>query len=213
MAKILVARHAESIANTKGIYQGQTYNTGLSPLGKKQAKALAESLTRDIDQIISSPLKRTMETARIVSQKIGVEVVYEHAIIETNHGEWEGKNIKWIKNNYPEVFDLWQNMPSKAVFPFGEKFVETAGRVRNYIMGKTWQGNSLLITHDNIVRVMVCMAEKRPIDDLWKFKLDPAAVTEFDIVGVNGSKELKLVKLNDTEHLTKLRSDLSSHAL
>ncbi|MEK9143344.1 MAG: histidine phosphatase family protein, partial [Patescibacteria group bacterium] len=33
MAKIYLIRHAESIANAQGIYQGQTYDTELSVRG------------------------------------------------------------------------------------------------------------------------------------------------------------------------------------
>ena len=40
MTKIYLVRHAESLANAQGIYQGQTYDTPLSNLGKKQAAAL-----------------------------------------------------------------------------------------------------------------------------------------------------------------------------
>ena len=40
MAKIYLIRHGESIANTLSIYQGQTYDTDLSPLGNRQVYAL-----------------------------------------------------------------------------------------------------------------------------------------------------------------------------
>jgi len=61
---IIVVRHAESVANTEGIYQGQTYDTDLSELGKKQTKALANRLNDlELRKIITSPLKRTYKTA------------------------------------------------------------------------------------------------------------------------------------------------------
>lgn len=56
MAKIFFIRHAESIANTQGIYQGQTYDTPLSPLGVRQARLLAQRLAREnLSFVIASP--------------------------------------------------------------------------------------------------------------------------------------------------------------
>lgn len=82
MAKIYLIRHAESIANTQGKYQGQTYDTPLSPLGEMQSQALRNRFvgTR-FDQVFSSPLKRTTQTAMAISQN----VTFASEIVETNH--------------------------------------------------------------------------------------------------------------------------------
>jgi broad specificity phosphatase PhoE len=214
MAKIITIRHAESIANTKGIYQGQSYDTFLSPLGVRQAQALAGSLkSTKVDRIISSPLKRTMQTAEEISDIINVRVETERRIIETNHGTWEGKNKEWIINNYSEAAKTWAVNPSQAVFPNGEKFEETIDRIRSYIFQKSWNGTTLLVTHDNIIRIMVCLAQSASMDDLWKVPIESAAVTGFKVVGINGQKKLKLISINDTSYLKELRSDISKHAL
>src|SRR3989344_1356654 len=54
---IVVVSHAESIGNSEGIFQGQTFDSDLSELGKKQAKALAKRLKIfGARKIITSPL-------------------------------------------------------------------------------------------------------------------------------------------------------------
>lgn len=214
MVRIYLVRHAESVANTRGIYQGQTYDTGLSPLGKKQACALAKKLSNEkINRILTSPLKRTLETAYEVSRAIGVNIEIERDLIETNHGEWEGKSKAWIETNYPDIERTWLKKPQDAVFPKGEKFTQTVDRVGKFLARNSWQGTSLLVTHDNITRIMVCFAQDLDINNMWDFDLQPCAINIFKIEGINGTKKIKLVRLNEASHLVGLHANLSSHAL
>ncbi len=214
MAKIIVVRHAESIANTLGIFQGQTYNTGLSPLGKKQAKALARKLSFfEVDKIISSPLKRTKETAEKVAKIGGWEVAYDDKIIETNHGVWEGKDKGWIEKNYGRIYKTWLTSPSKVIFHGGENFLRTVERVKNFIHDRSWKGSTLLITHDNIIRIMVCLAKNLSIDEMWNVYIEPASISVFKIVGIDGSKKLSVISLNEASHLGEFRADITKHAL
>ncbi len=214
MAKIIIIRHAESIANTLGIYQGQTYDTGLSDLGKKQAQALAKRLAKEkINRILASPLKRSLETAYEVASVVGVSVKIERKLIETNHGKWEGKDKRWIQANYPNILTTWKERPLEAFFPGGEKFIQTVDRVGKFLARSHWQGNTLVMTHDNIVRIIVCLAQDLDINKMWEFDLEPSAINTFKIEDINGTKKIKIVKLNETSHLKNLRANLSSHAL
>ena len=130
MRKILLVRHGESVANTEGNYQGITYDTPLSPLGEKQALALAHRLQKiEIDQILASPLTRTRQTAQKVAhiKKMNVELVTD--IIETNHGLWESKHKDAIAKRWPEIYKKWQKFPSAVKFPEGDHFLDTQQRV------------------------------------------------------------------------------------
>jgi phosphoserine phosphatase len=214
MTKIIAVRHAESIANTQGIYQGQTYDTGLSSLGKKQAKALAARLLNEkIDKLICSPLKRTIQTALEISKSTGVKIEKDRRIIETDHGAWEGKKIDWIKKHYSVKYKTWQEKPYEAVFPEGESFRQTDERIKKFLLFEKFYGITLLVTHDNIVRLLVCLAKSLSVNKMWDFKLNPAAITEFEVIQENGEKKLVLTKLNDDKHLKRFMSDISQHAL
>src|SRR3989337_1632197 len=101
IAKIIAVRHAESVANSQGIYQGQTYDTDLSELGKKQAEALAKKAKKvGINRIISSPLRRTYQTAIVVSRACNCPIEISELITETNQCEWEGKDRNKIAPLY-----------------------------------------------------------------------------------------------------------------
>ena len=64
---LYVARHGQTIWNAENRVCGIT-DVDLTAKGKEQAKALAHEVSgKNIDLIISSPLKRAVETSKIIS--------------------------------------------------------------------------------------------------------------------------------------------------
>lgn len=208
---IYLVRHGESVANTEGRYQGVTYDTHLSELGKKQAEALSQRLRAvQLDCIIASPLLRTRETAAAVGmvKRCGVEI--EPKIIETNHGLWESKYKTDISKTWPELYKKWLKFPSAVQFPGGEHFLDTQKRVIAW-----WEEychdsrDTLIVTHDNIIRILIARILNMKLNRIWKFALQPTGVTLIRI----GNNHVTLLQLNDTRHLGDLQVNLENHAL
>ncbi len=212
MVKIYLVRHAESVANTRGIYQGQTYDTELSVRGKSQAQALAQCFKRiSFSRVIASPLKRTMQTATIVALNKHLPVQVEPQIIETNHGDWEGKHKEIIKKTWPWIYRKWSRFPSSTKFPQGEHFLETQKRVLEWwqLFCQNISSDTLVMSHDNIIRIIVARILNRKLNKIWKFHLQPTAITEVSVT----KDKITLVSLGDSKHLGGLDVDLSMHAL
>lgn len=211
MAKIYLVRHAESIANTKGIYQGQSYNTRLSKLGRQQAQALSHRF-RDthLDFIVTSPLLRTRSTALVVAKGRNIPVVEESEIIETNHGAWEGLSKTLVAARWPRLYRRWLASPAVVHFPGGEAFADTRTRVLSWWRkALRYHGVQLVITHDNIARIIVAQVLGLPFDNIWQFHLYPAAITT---IAVTDDKPT-VVTLNDTRHLGECGERLANYAL
>lgn len=212
MATIYLVRHAESFANVQGIYQGQTYDTDLSECGTLQAQALAKLFQSiSISQIIASPLKRTMQTAASVALSKQLTVQAESQIIETNHGDWEGKHKDVIKKTWPWIYKKWTRFPSSTKFPQGEHFLETQKRVLGWwqLFCRAVTVDTLVVSHDNIIRIIVARILNRKLNKIWKFHLQPTAITEVSVI----KEKIVLVSLGDSKHLEGLEVDLSMHAL
>lgn len=212
MSKIYLVRHGESVANTKGIYQGQTYDTNLSKLGQKQAKMLSVFFEKiNVDLIYSSPLKRTKETSRHAFSKFGYLINTEELIIETNHGQWEGLKKEIVMLRWPEEYSKWMNEPMMAKFPGGESFVQTEQRVLTWWKSAIQKkGNIVVVTHDNIIRVILASISGISLNNIWKFDLQPASVSTIEVDNI---KKQRIVNIGDTSHLGNLLADLSKHAL
>ena len=68
MEKLILARHAESVFNVRGVLNGNPRNAGgLSARGVAQAELLSDLLAEvDIDLCVTTDFDRTRETADIV---------------------------------------------------------------------------------------------------------------------------------------------------
>ncbi|HEY4711153.1 MAG TPA: histidine phosphatase family protein, partial [Dehalococcoidia bacterium] len=89
MAKLILARHGETVWNVEKVYRGRT-DVSLDEVGIKQAELLGKNLgSWKLEAIYSSPLKRALDTANIVAryQKIGVHVA--KGLIDFDYGEWQ----------------------------------------------------------------------------------------------------------------------------
>lgn len=93
--KIYIIRHGQTDWNVEGRYAGRM-DIPLNRTGIKQAEEIREKL-KDItfDKVYSSPLSRTYQTARIISDG---EIVKDERIIERYNGELEGKLKSEIKD-------------------------------------------------------------------------------------------------------------------
>jgi len=86
MVKLILIRHAESIANAQGITQGQKIDEPLSDMGKLQAKKLANRLKKeDIKCIYSSDSKRAIHTAEEISKVINTNIKLDKRLREKDH--------------------------------------------------------------------------------------------------------------------------------
>ena len=93
---IYLARHGETEFNRERRLQGHV-DSALTELGRRQAEAMAARLRELIDnvrgwRIVASPLGRTLRTAEIVAERLGLtEIDIEPRLIEVSWGEWDGR--------------------------------------------------------------------------------------------------------------------------
>ena len=89
--KILFVRHGQTNLNYPRRMQGIS-NEELNATGKKQADEIRKILeNKKIDFIITSPLKRALQTAEIINSNMNKEIIIDKRITEMNYGTIEGK--------------------------------------------------------------------------------------------------------------------------
>jgi probable phosphoglycerate mutase len=95
--RLLFLRHGATALNASGLRCGGDVDLPISDLGHRQVTAAAREIAqsgRRIDIIVSSGLRRTRETAEIVSRHLGgVEVVIEPRLDERRLGAWNRRPI------------------------------------------------------------------------------------------------------------------------
>jgi bisphosphoglycerate-dependent phosphoglycerate mutase len=90
---LYIVRHGESEYNAKGLLAGIT-DIPLTDTGREQARQAGAQLAQlGITRIVSSPLVRAYETARIIADTIGFDpeaIIVDERLHERNFGELEG---------------------------------------------------------------------------------------------------------------------------
>ena len=126
---IWLARHGETAYNAERRFQGQA-PVPLNDRGREQARALAEEAAAyGFRSLWSSPLPRARQTAEIVAGRLGLEVVEEPRLMETDAGDWTDRLFADVEADDPDRFAAFASTAPDFAFPGGESFAEQRDRV------------------------------------------------------------------------------------
>ncbi|MDN5871045.1 MAG: histidine phosphatase family protein [Nitrococcus sp.] len=103
--RCLLIRHAQSVANAEGRLQGHA-EFDLTKTGRWQAERLFQRFQMEClepTHIYCSPLRRTLETAQIVSRSWQVPLIEWDQLIEYNLGVFSGLSWEEIGARHPQM--------------------------------------------------------------------------------------------------------------
>lgn len=213
--RILLARHGETAWNAEGRYQGQE-DIPLSETGEKQARRLGERL-RDvrIDRAISSPLTRTYHTAQFALGELRSSMLMlDNGLMEIAHGTWEGKLAAEIGAEDGDRFRAWRETPEKVKMPNGESLKQVAERAwpafAGACEGMEADETLLVVSHDAVIRVILCRILGLPLSRMWAFRQAPTTLNLLEGPDVD---HLEVVRLNDCSHHTLFFGEAVHRAL
>lgn len=150
ITEISTLRHAHTQYNAERRYAG-TIDVPLSETGLKDAHLAAEKLKKaKFDVIISSTLRRSIETARIISRN-RIPVVKTKLCNERNFGIMEGLTWDEVQNLDPPVLLIPVGNDLHTVNPKGgEPFEDVwyrAKKFRDFIFRRFKGRNILVVSH------------------------------------------------------------------
>lgn len=115
MTRLLLVRHGETVDNVNQIMQGQTQGE-LTQKGVLQAEELAQQMSNEqIDVFVSSDLKRSLDTCRIIAQSRGLPVVQTPLLRERDWGGFTGRFIPDLKDEtWPDDIETITDLRARA---------------------------------------------------------------------------------------------------
>ena len=172
----------------------------LSQDGIDQAENLARHLARSrLDAVYASPLRRALETARIVARRHDVSVETIQGLAEIHFGDFEGLSYDEIQERFPEIYQQWMDQPTVVRFPNGEDLPGLRRRAMAALhsLAARHAGESVaVVTHAGVVRIVLADALGIPDSHIFRLAQDYAAVNRIDYADhgatvklVNGYKE------------------------
>jgi probable phosphoglycerate mutase len=178
-------------------------NPGLADEGRDQVRSTADwlsPLAGDIDVVVSSPVRRTRESAEIIGARIGREVRVEEGLAEMEFGSWDGLNFDEVRRRYPDELDAWLGSLDQAAGG-GESFRVVEKRVLASLdrLLEEYAGRTVLVvSHVTPIKVLVARALRAPLDSVHRMEMAPASVTVLSFFE-DGSSVLRLFNARPTE--------------
>ena len=115
MTTLYLVRHGETVDNVRQIMQGQTQGE-LTENGVGHAREVRDRLCEvDFAAVIASDLKRSVDTARIIAEPHGLEVLQTPLLRERDWGGFTGRFIPDLKGEvWPDDIETLENLLSRA---------------------------------------------------------------------------------------------------
>jgi broad specificity phosphatase PhoE len=179
-------RHGESTWNESATVQGHADGATLTDNGREQVRdALAALRPQGIASIISSDLRRTVETAQIIADGLDLEISTTPALRERSFGVFEGRPIADLG---PEVSGIHDGMVVDAdARPHGgESLDEFYGRVGLFLetlRHRRGPNRILLVTHGGTIRVAHAYGARTPMLGSRWYRVSNASIWNLDLDG------------------------------
>lgn len=198
--KYFAMRHGQSMANVKKVWDfTNDPDDHLTDEGKNQVITSSEFLKdKKIDIIIHSPIVRTTETAKLVTEQIGFtgEIISDERLREFNPGEkHQGQPMSEFMTQFEHYTDRYnlQNLDGETYLDIRKRMMDAL-----YDYEKKYQGkNILIISHGGPVLNMLLGSEgyeinKIPDDIEGTHYLNNAEIRELDFVPLPHNENYEL---------------------
>ena len=186
--KLLLVRHGEVGEEYLDRYIGST-DISMSPRGREQVKAVRPLLQGNLpDLCISSTMKRCRDTAAILTEGSGIELIFDPDLREIDFGNWEGMTFEEILEDFPDEMDRWIEFSPEFIFPGGERIGDFQARIE--VAASRLAANPadtlLLCTHGGVIRMLICHFLGLPFRQYILFKVRHASLTTIELFGESG---------------------------
>lgn len=199
--RVYLVRHGATLMGGEDRFAGET-DVALSEIGRGQARALGARLAAErLDAVYASPLARARETALLVAEPHGREVVLRAELREISHGRWEGRTRAEVEAAYPEEYARWEADPFTFAPEGGETGLAVMARALPAlleIVATHPEGHVLVVSHKATIRLLVSALlgfEARSYRD--RLDQSPACLNILDFRDLTRAR---LTLFNDTSH-------------
>jgi len=191
-------RHGESAYNAEGRIQGQS-DVPLSELGQRQSRAVAAALSGlPVEAVYASPLRRAMQTAQPVAERLKLEIRTDRRLMEIHAGVFQEKLRGELDELYPAEYARWRSGDPDFAIPGGESRRDLMRRGREVFeeISRSGHGQVVVVTHGGLFAAAVkalldIPAERHP------FVLQNGSISQLELA----DGRVRLLSLNQVDHL------------
>ncbi len=154
--RLILVRHGETDWNAAHRLQGSS-DVPLNENGRAQARAAAPVLARifPVKTIVASDLSRALETAHIIADAMGADVVTDARLQERSYGVWEGLSEDVRRSEHGQEHTRWERGLEPRVEGYeGHEAVarRALAAVADHVTG---DGTHVLVSHGSTARMLI----------------------------------------------------------
>jgi broad specificity phosphatase PhoE/ribonuclease HI len=181
---LVLVRHGVTEHTMGKLFSGglKSSNPPLNDEGREQARATGQwlaPLSSTFDALVSSPVRRTRETAEILAGFLDLEIEEEPGIAEMEFGTWDGMSFTEVHEKWPDEISSWLGDLESAPHG-GESFRAVEKRVlegRDRIVASYAGRTVVCVSHVTPIKTLVADALGAPLEAVYRMELAPASVT------------------------------------
>jgi probable phosphoglycerate mutase len=136
-------------------------------------------IAEGVDAVVSSPVRRTLESAEIIAGRLGRPVDVEPGFAEMEFGRWDGLTFTEVAEQDKAGLDAWLGSLDQAP-PGGESFRDVQARVLaglDRLLEAHAAKSIVVVSHVTPIKTLVAHAVGAPLDSVLRMELSPASVT------------------------------------
>ncbi len=203
--RVILIRPGETDWNRRGRWQGWAA-VPLNTHGRNQARYLARFIRNvGMSALYSSDLKRAVETAEILAEKLGFKPIFDARLRERNIGDWQGLTQDEMRDWYPDEFQQLMSDRAGYAVPGGESRNQVKTRMmtafNDYL--KEAKGETIgILSHSSAIRAL--LSQWMSEEQLVGTDVGNTSVTTIAREDENGT--WRIIASNDLLHLEGIES-------
>ncbi len=178
MVTVFLLRHGETAWNKLGRVMGRT-QVPLGADGVQQIQKIAPLVaTLEPDAIYTSPLRRAVQTAKVVAAETKLPICKSEGLNEIAYGEWAGRYFEDLIDD--ELYRRFIKSPAKTILPGGETISDVQRRGLEVIeeaAQKIPGGRFLFVSHGDVIRAILCHYMKLPLNEYRRLRVDNGSLS------------------------------------
>jgi broad specificity phosphatase PhoE len=183
--RFYLIRHGETADNRQMRYLG-TRDEPLTENGIQQAQRVADALAQlPIRIVISSPMRRTTETATLIQKACGVELRLDSRLAEGSFGSWEGLTRAEVVGRGGKDAEQLARWESDSSFsPSGGESLESVQKrvvsASEELKREFTDSSIVLVSHVGPIKALLASVLRLSLQDCRRLFLDPGTITVVD---------------------------------
>ncbi len=153
----------------------------ISQKGREQSQQLCTYFEgKSIEAVYVSAYQRTSQTIAPVAQRLGLTPILDARLNEINNGRIGMMTDAEVKQAFPEIWNALVRRSADFQFPDGETGQSAQQRIVSFLEEKRRQhsGDLILVTHDGLIRLLMCHLMDLPVYKRWNFQVDTCGLME-----------------------------------